>query len=77
MRGKEKITPFLRSPSYTSVFFPYCLNYLDGFQSDRSVDRKVQDAGSRDVVMVTEREPRWLETWRQVIKDAQKPGRRV
>lgn len=39
--------------------------------------QKVQDADSRDVVMVTERETGWLETWRQVIKDAQKPGTRV
>lgn len=38
---------------------------------------KVQDADSRDVVMVTERETGWLETCRQVIKDAQKPGTRV
>ena len=72
----RKRTPFLHLPFYTSVLFPYCLNYLDGFPSDWSIDRKVQDADSR-VVMVTEREPRWLETWRQVIKDAQKPGTRV
>lgn len=59
------------------VLFPYWLNNLEGLPSDWSADRKVQDAESRDVVMETEREPLWLETWRQVIKDAQKPGTRV
>lgn len=38
-----------------SVLFPYHLNYSCGFPSDGHVDRKVQDAESRDVVMVTER----------------------
>jgi len=60
-----------------TVLFPYCLNYFNGFLSDQSVDRQVQDADTRDVVMVTKRESRWLETWRQVIKNAQKPVTRV
>lgn len=72
----RKWIPFLHSPFYTSVLFLYYLNYLDGFPSDCN-RQKVQDVDSRDVVMATERETGWLETWSQVIKEAQKPGTRV
>lgn len=54
VRGREKMNTLLRLPFYTSLLFSYCLDSSEGFPSDQSRGRNIQDADSRDVVMVTE-----------------------